>query len=347
MTCHRYELTSPRRLAIGVVALAGLLGLAGCGARPQDCARVDVQCAGLVTDFGSVDEGVSREAWLALTDARSAGLLERVDLIETVDTRDRAANIAAFTNSGYDIIITVGAGITDETLSAAEATPSSYFIGVQQAPEGQTLPHNYAILVFHDEQSGFLAGAVAGLITHSGRVAAVCEAEFIDSVRRTCDGFPKGAEYVNPGVRVEITHRSGSDELIFHDRAWGADAASDVIDRGADVVFAIGEETADAALDAAAERGVTVIGAETDQFQDLPAARAALVTSAILEVRGGLLQLVRDTVEGQFNSGRHWGEVGLAPFHDFAGRLPPGAFSRLAEITDDLRAGVLRFDASE
>ena len=70
----------------------------------------------------------------------TAGLLDRVDFIETVDTRDREANIASFAASGYDIIITVGAGMSEETLAVAGDFPALYFIGVQQSPEPELLP---------------------------------------------------------------------------------------------------------------------------------------------------------------------------------------------------------------
>jgi len=332
---------------VGIAALVALLGLAGCAPRPQDCSRPGVHCAGLVTDFGSVDEGIPHEAWLALQDALTAGLLDRVDFIETVDTRDREANIASFAASGYDIIITFGAGMKEETLAVAGDFPALYFIGVQQSPERQLVQDNYATLEFHEEQSGFLAGAVAGLITQSGRVAAVCEVEFIDSVRRTCAGFRSGAVYVNPAIEVDVSYRSGSDELLFRDHDWGTATAALSIDRGADVVFAVGEDTADAALEAAAKRGALVIGAETDQYSDLPELGAALVTSAILDIRGGLLALMQETVDGRFRAGQHWGEVGLAPFHDFAARLAPAVESRLGKISDDLQAGVIPLDAAQ
>jgi basic membrane protein A len=301
----------------------------------------------LVTDFGSVDEGISHEAWLALEEARSVGLLDRVDFIETVDTRDREANIASFATSGYDIIITVGAGMSEETLAVARRSPALYFVGVQQYPETQLLPDNHATLVFHEEQSGFLAGAVAGLITQSGRVAAVCEVEFIDSVRATCEGFRSGAVYVNPAIEVDVAYRSGAEELLFRDHKWGMETAALSVDRGADVVFAVGEDTADAALEAAAKLGATVIGAETDRYTDLPELGAALATSATLDIRGGLLALLQEAVEGRFRAGLHWGEVGLAPFHDFVGRLPPTVQGRLVKITEDLQAGVIRLDPAQ
>jgi basic membrane protein A len=333
-------------LVAGMAALLALLVLAGCAAQPQDCALMQVQCAGLVTDFGTVQDGISHEAWLALEDARSAGLLDRADFIETVDTRDREANIAALAASGYDIIITVGAGMTEETLAVARDFPALYFVGLQQSPEPQRLPGNYATLVFHEEQSGFLAGAVAGLITQSGRVAAVCEMEFIDSVRRTCDGFRSGAIYANPAIEVDLSYRSGPEELLFRDHKWGTETASLSVERGADVVFAVGEETAAAALEAAAQRGAIVIGAETDMYSHLPELGTALGTSAILDVRGGLLAMLQDMVEGRFRPGQNWGDVGLVSFRDFDGQLPPAARIRLTEITEDLLAGAILVEAA-
>jgi basic membrane protein A len=318
--------------------------LAGCAPRPQDCALLQVRCAGLVTDFGSVEEGISHEAWLALEDARSSSLLDRVDFIETVDIRDREANIVALAASGYDIIITVGAGMIEETLAVAGHFPALYFVGLHQYPELQLTPGNYATLVFHEEQSGFLAGAVAGLITQSGRVAAVCEVEFIDSVRRTCEGFRSGAVYANPAIEVAVSYRSGPEELLFRDHKWGSETATLSVERGADVVFSVGEETAAAALEAAAKRGAMVIGAETDLHSDLPELGEALVTSAILDIRAGLLAMLQETVEGRFRAGQHWGEVGLVSHRDFDGRLPPAARIKLTEITEDLLAGEIRID---
>ena len=75
----------------------------------------------------------SRPGWRC-EDAKSDGLLDRVDRIETINSRDRAANIAAFGDAGYDIVVTVGASISDETAAAAQRYPDAAFIGVEQAP---------------------------------------------------------------------------------------------------------------------------------------------------------------------------------------------------------------------
>ena len=319
-----------------LITLAAML-LAGCASRPQDCASPDIWCAGLVTGFGSVTQGINGVAWLALEDAKSDGLLARVDRIETVDSRDRAANIAIFGEAGYDIVVTVGVSISDETSAAARRYPKTAFIGVEQSQ--QTEIPNLAGLVFHEEQSGFLAGVLADWVTQTGHVAAVCESSFIDTVRRYCEGFRAGALYGDPGVRVTVSYRQGRNELLFHDPDWGRESALEMLDGGADVLFAAGGETADAALQAAARSGALVIGAETDTHTRLKDVRPQLLTSAVSDIRVGVGALVVAARQGKLPPGDTFGHVGLAPFHDLESRIPKEAKGRLARIQGMLETG--------
>jgi len=312
-----------------LITLAAIL-LSGCAARSQDCASPEIWCAGLVTDFGSVTQGINNEAWLALEDAKSGGLLAKIERIETVDSRDRAANIATFGDAGYDIVVTVGASISDETSAAARHYPRTAFIGVEQAQ--QTEIPNLAGLVFHEEQSGFLAGVLADSVTQTGHVAAVCESSFIDTVRRYCEGFRAGALYGDPSVRVTVSYRQGRSELLFHDPDWAQESALEMLDAGADVLFSAGGETADAALQAAAGGGALVIGAETDTYTRLKDVRPQLLTSAVSGVRAGVGVLVVAARQGKLPPGETFGQVGLAPFHDLESRIPREAEGRLAKI---------------
>lgn len=324
------------RRVLGAGAAAVVLILCGCTAQPQDCARSSVQCVGLVTGFGSIEAGLAHEAWLGLQDAKAEGLIQRADFIETIDTRDRAANIRTFTDQGYDLVVTVGAGIAEETIAAAQDHPELHFVTLQPPSSAASTPENMVALMFHEEDSGFVAGAAAGMVTRTGHVAAICEAKFIDSVRRYCEGFRSGATYADPSAHVDVFFRSGPADLLFRDLDWGKATAERAVREGADVVFAVGEETAGAALEAAAARGALVIGAETDIYASQPDVRSQLVTSAILDARSSVLALIRLAVNGQFPKGVFWGSVGLAPYQTYENVLTTAEITKLEGILREL-----------
>lgn len=288
-----------------------------------------------------MDAGPEHQAWLALQDLKGSGDVHRIDHIETMDTRDRAANIAYFAGAGYDIIVTTGAGIEEETAEVAKQHPAVLFIIVQPAHDAPGAPENVVKLEFREEEGGFLAGAVAAMITRTQRVAAVCESRYVSYVERYCEGFAAGVKFADEQVQPTVLYRSGADELLFNDTEWGKATAAQVVDDGADVVFAVGESTAGAALAQAARQGALVIGAQTDVFDEDTELREKLVTSAIPRVRDGLSSLLRDVLKGQRSPGSYWGNVDLAPFREFEMRLPPEAVTRLLTIRAALKSGAL------
>jgi basic membrane protein A and related proteins len=319
------------------IAFLSVLMISACAPRPQDCARADVFCAGMVTDFGPISEGGNQEAWQGLSDAKSEGLVDRIDVIETIDVRDRAKNISTLAEDGYDVIVTVGTSISDETRAAAQQYPKILFIGVGQ-PQDQRLP-NLSGLVFREDRGGFLSGALAALITQTNRVAAVCEEKYIDPMRRYCDGFQAGAKHINPAVHVTVAYRDGSQEKLFNDPDWGRAQALSAVSDGADVLFAAGGETADAALEAAAQQNAAVIGAETDPYLRLVEVRPMLVSSAVNDVRSGILESIRLTRKGQFPSGDFFGRTLLGPFHEWERQIPQSVKDSLMLIDSGLQDG--------
>jgi basic membrane protein A len=313
--------------------------LPACAPGPQDCAKEAVFCAGLVTPPGGIEQGLGREAWLGMLDARAEGVLDRADYIETVDSRDSAKNIAALAEAGYDVIVTVGFSMKDETVAAAVHFSKLRFIGIDQ-PAQAALP-NLTSLLFREDRGGFLAGALAAMMTRTGRVGAVCEAKFIDSIRRYCEGFRAGASYISPGTRAEIVYRDGPSESLFGDRDWGRTTALGLVHGGADVIFAAGGGTAEAALQAGAEQGVYVMGSESDLYAAATDIAPRLLTSAIKAVHAELEELLRQARAGSLNGGELFGLMELAPFHETESLVPAGYAERLTVIQDGLENGLI------
>jgi len=311
-----------------------VLLFSSCAPRLTDCARSDVFCVGLVTASGSIEDGINQQAWLGLQDAKAEGLADRIDYIETVDSRDREANIQTFINDGYDVIITVGSSLADETLLAAQKNPKIKFIGVEQT-QNKSYP-NLTGLVFHEERSGFLAGALAASITQTNHIAAICEAKFIDAMRRYCDGFKAGAQYINSKINIDVVYRTGSNQYLFNDADWGIQAAHQAVNDGADVVFAAGGNTADAALETAAGQGAPVIGSETDEYESLTDIRSRLVSSSVNDVRTGIRDLMRLVRNNPLPAGNFFGPIELAPFHDLDSQIPQSVKDQLNQLAQGL-----------
>ena len=204
---------------------------------------------GLVTDVGRVnDRSFNQSAWDGVQQAAKAlGVAESdIKYIETQDAKDYADNMQQFIDAGYPVIVTVGFALGDATTAAAKANPDINFIGVDQF-QGETLP-NLTGLVFHEDQSGYLAGALAANLTKSGTIAAVLGTDLVPPVVAFNEGYIAGAKAVKPDIKVISTYHPGEISQAFVDPEWGAATAKQAIDQGADVIFGAGGQTGNGAL---------------------------------------------------------------------------------------------------
>jgi basic membrane protein A len=303
--------------------------------------RPEVFCVGLVTAFGKVDDyGLNQSAWEGVGQALDEGLIDKADFIETMDARDRAKNIQTFLLADYDLIVTVGISLDEDTRLAADEWPGAAFIGVDQPP-GESRP-NLATITFPEDQGGFLAGALAALTTNTGKVAALCEVESLPSMWRYCEGFRVGVRYANPDLRARVLYKDeGATSELFKDPKWGQEQALFMLDGGVDILFAAGGETARAALETAAARGVYVIGAEEDMYYQLENADFVL-SSALKQAAPSVYALIRLAVEGQFAAGETRGTYALGAWHSLERQVPPTVRARLEQIRIGLADGSIQ-----
>ena len=330
-------------LFLAIVMIAALV-LTACGGSKTpteaDCAKADVLCVGLVTDVGEIDDKSFNQS--AYEGVKQAGteLGALVNYVETKDAKDYGTNIALFAEKKYDVIVTVGFALTDATIQAATTYPDIKFIGVDQFQvPGSELP-NLAGLIFSEDKAGFLAGALAAMLTETGTVAAVLGTDLVPPVVAFKVGYEAGALYINPDITLISTFHPGGLDVAFTDPEWGAATAKQAIDNGADVIFGAGGKTGNGALiEVAGNAGLYCIGVDSDQWETVPEAHACLVSSAMKLITPGVFDLIKLAQEGNFPSGNYIGAVGLAPFHDFDASVSQEIKDKLAEIDAGLKDG--------
>jgi len=311
-----------------------------------DCSSEELFCVGLVTDVGEIDDkSFNQSAWEGVQQAE-ADLGAQVDYIETSDAKDYGANIALFADAGYDVIVTVGFALGEATLEAAATYPDIYFIGVDQfqawqfdEDESNDVP-NVAGLIFNEDKAGFLAGALAGMLTETNTIAAVLGTDLVPPVVAFKEGYENGALYTNPDVTSISTYHPGGLDVAFTDPEWGASTAAQAIGQGADVIFGAGGKTGNGALiEVAGNEGLFCIGVDSDQWETVPEAHSCLVSSAMKLITPGVFNLVSSVQDGSFPAGNFFGDVGLAPFHDFDSVVSDEIKATLDEINTGLQDG--------
>jgi basic membrane protein A len=313
--------------------------LVSCGGGGEaDCASDDVLCIGLVTDVGEVDDkSFNQSAWEAVQQAEK-DYDATINYVETKDAKDYATNIGLFADQNYDLIVTVGFGMGEATGIAATEYPDVHFIGVDQWFDG-SVP-NVTGLLFHEDHSGYLAGALAASLSQSGTIAAVLGTDLVPPVVAFKEGYEAGALSINPDINVISTYHPGGLDVAFTDTEWGGTTAKQAIDNGADVVFGAGGKTGNGALqEAASHEGVYCIGVDTDQWLLLPEAHPCLVSSAMKLIVPGVYNLITMFVDGTIPAGVYFGDAGLAPFHDFDDTVPADVKDLLTQLDAGLKDG--------
>lgn len=298
------------KLKLSIAAIV-VLGLTAC-LQSSDCFREDLYCAALVTDtLGINDHGINQDAWAGLEKTRAQGLAERVEYIESVDPRDYEKNIVYFAEKGYDMIVTAGVGLRDETLQAADLYPDSVFVGINQS-HAASRP-NLIPITFAEDQMGFTAGALAAHLSKTRVVGAVCETSGIEAMWRYCEGFRAGAKYFDENIKILVSYRDDGDrEKIFIDESWGYETANKLIFRGADVIFAAGGVSGQGALRAATEADLPAIGTERDQRAALGYSGKGVVTSVYGQAGFEVQKVMRLLREGKIGEGQT-GQFGIVP----------------------------------
>lgn len=339
-------------MAVLVVSAMLLASCAGAGApATPDCSKADTFCVGLVTDVGKVDDkSFNQSAYEAIKRAE-AELGAHVQYIETTDSKDYDKNIATFADEKYDVIVTVGFNLGDATRAAAVKYPEAKFVGIDQfqgstAPEGWTGDwpvKNVAGLNFPEDHAGFLVGALAALMSKSGKIGSVCGTDAVPPVWRFGEGYRAGAAYINPAIEVNVVyHNDVGFDKTFTDPEWGKTTAVSMIDKGVDVIFGAGGKTGNGALLGAAEKGVYAIGVDTDQYLTVPEAQKVMLSSAMKLITPGTFDLIKMAKDGAFPTGDYLGEAGYAPFHDLDSQVPADVKAKMEEINKALKDGSLK-----
>jgi basic membrane protein A len=304
----------------------------------SNCAAAESFCVGLVTDIGKVDDKSFNQAAHEGAMEAAAEVGGFYKYIETTDPKDYAANMGQFTDKGYDVIVTVGFLMAEASAAAAKENPNTKFIGVDQFQAEEIA--NLTGLIFPEDQAGYAAGYLAGLMTKTNKLGQVLGLK-IAPVEKFAKGFEAGALEANKNVSVTTVYHPPADNA-FNDPVWGAAEAKKQLAQGADFIFGAGGVTGNGALGEVAKAkgaGTTVfcIGVDVDQWNTVPEARPCLITSAEKGLVAGTSGLVKAAFDGTIKGGNFDGTTGISDYHDLASVVPADVQSEVEKVVAGLK----------
>jgi basic membrane protein A len=303
----------PRRIAILIAALCLGLGavVSGCGSSNSSSggsgssgsssssgsSKKSIK-VGLVTDIGGLQDRSFNQLANEGVQRAQKDLGVQIRVLTSKSNGDYVPNLSSLAQQKYDLVIGVGFLMADAMDTVASKFPSTKFaiIDVDQS----TLKHkptNVEGLLFKEQQSGYLAGYLAGLYTKAKggkQVIGSVGGQKIPPVDHYIAGYQAGAKAADP--KIQTLNGYSQD---FVDQAKCKELALNQIQQGAQVVFQVAGQCGLGVIDAAKEKGVQAIGVDADQAYLGP----QVLTSAIKKVDVAVFDTVKAAQNGSFKGG--------------------------------------------
>ncbi len=311
----------------------------------------------MVTDTGGInDKSFNQSSYAGVLAAAAADHSITPSYLQSTSTSDYASNITAFLAQKCGIVVTVGFLMGQATQTAAAANPKQKFaiVDFSYSPALK----NVDALLFDTVEDGFLGGYLAAGMTKTGKVATF-GGQKLSTVTIYMDGFADGVQYYNKKHHKNVqvlgwneTTQNGEFTNSFTDLTAGQRITNTFITEGADIIFPVAGGVglgAAKAVQTADQSGqnVNMMWVDTDGCISAAQYCKYFITSVEKGITTAVKNAVLNAAHGTFTGGNYIGTlandgVTLAPYHDFASKVPASLQSELAQIKTQIENGTIK-----
>ena len=249
---------------------------------------------------------------------------------------------------GYsDVIFVISYGYEDLVKEYADKYPDKIFVNLDTVVQndGGTITS----VDYIEEESAYLAGVVAGMLTLDTSIPNVNDQKIIGAVGGDQDpvidafmfAYENGAKSIDPEIVMEKKYLGD-----WVDTAKGKQATLQLFDMGADIVFQIAAAAGMGVLQAAGERGLYSIGVDTNQNDLVP---GHVVASDIKDIGLAITNIYATIKDGTYQPGQVL-NYGLATkgvdvvFEGNGDVLPQAIITKVNEIRQQIIDGTLKVE---
>jgi basic membrane protein A and related proteins len=301
------------------------------------CARKPAQTGlrvGLITPGSIADAAWNSGAYAGLQRIHdSLGL--PVSHVEARTPAEQEDALRTYAAQGYRLVFAHGFEFQEPAERVSAQYPNTVFI----VTSGARVHGNVAPIIFRLEEASYLAGMVAGGLTHSNILGFVGGIE-LPPIKAAYEGWVNGAKAVNPKVQSREIYLNS-----FDDAAAGREAALALVRVGADMFHHNADAAALGVFQAVKEsKGVYIFGSNADQSALAP---ERVVGSAVIDVPHALLLVAGEVKSGTFKPrvealGLASGVIRYQPNPALSPLVPAALTARVKAAAESIAAGTLR-----
>lgn len=201
-----------------------------------------------------------------------------------------------------DVIFVISYGFEDQLKEVADKYPTKTFVNIDTVVENSK--KTITSVDFIEEESAYLAGVVAGMATLDTSIKNINAEKIVGVVGGDTDpvvsafvyAYEKGAQSVDPQIQVLKKSLGGA----WDDSAKGKQAALQLYDQKADVVFQVAAAAGIGVLQAAKERQLYAIGVDTNQNDLEP---GFVIASDVKNIGKTIEDVFKTIQDGSFKPG--------------------------------------------
>lgn len=235
-------------------------------------------------------------------------------------------------------MLSTGRSLTEYLAGSARKNPDLHYATFDEVFEaGDGMPGNMMNVLFRSEESSYLAGYLAGMMTKTNTFGFIGGMD-ISAVDRFYYGYCAGIEAAaaERGQYISVERAVVGN---FYDRDTAELLADGMYDAGADVILQAAGDAGLGVIAAAKEKGAYVIDADMDQRARAP---ENVLTSVTKNLEEAVYQTIAEYAAGRVHDGQEiWfgianNAVGLAPLHP---AVPDAVAEKIAELAKQIANG--------
>lgn len=244
-----------------------------------------------------------------------------------------------------DLVMGTGFQMSEHLRLAASQHPDVLFL-MNDVPV-EDMP-NVMSIQFAAQEGSFLVGILAGLMTKTGTVGAICGVD-IPPVIAFLTGFKEGVHYAAPSVRIQETFISRRPDFSgFSSPDKAAALAKEWYGQDVDIIFALGGTSGNGIIRQAQVNKKYAIGVDVDQ-DDM--AVGHVLTSMLKRLDVAVYLAISQIVKGGFRPGVTYyglkeGGVGLTEMRYTKDLIPAAVLEALREAERKIVSGELTVPAA-